>query len=41
VIFKLEKKQKKENKWTIKKQNFKTEKNGSKTNGKKQERQKG
>jgi len=32
---------KKENAWKIKKQNFKTEKTGSKINGKKMERQKG
>jgi len=41
MFFKLEKKKKKENTWKIKKQNFKTEKTGSKTNGKTKERQKG
>ena len=42
MIFKLEKMQKnKENTWKIKKQHFKTEKNGSKINGEKKERQKG
>ena len=41
MIFKLEKMQKKENIWNIKKQKFKTEKNGSKINGEKKERQKG
>ena len=37
----LKKCKKKENTWNIKKQTFKTEKNGSKRNGEKKERQKG
>ena len=41
MIFKFEKMQKKENKWKIKKQNFKTKKNGSKIKGEKKESQKG
>ena len=43
MFFKLEQKatKKKENTWKINKKNFKTEKTGSKINGKKKERQKG
>jgi hypothetical protein len=37
----LKKCKKKENKWKIKKQNFKTKKNGSKIKGEKKESQKG